>query len=89
MDNEANSGVLEEAATVNSIKSDDIETDVASLDQPTVESLKRIARFSADNSVSEESEEQDARKRDVWAENRLFDRVLDGLLAALEPKQVR
>ncbi|BEJ18190.1 hypothetical protein CspHIS471_0704670 [Cutaneotrichosporon sp. HIS471] len=79
--------LLEEAAAVNSVKSDDIEADVASLDQPTAESLKRIARFSAQNSVAEDGEEQDGRRSEIWAENRLFDRVLDGLLAALDPKQ--
>ncbi|BEI94938.1 uncharacterized protein CcaverHIS019_0705190 [Cutaneotrichosporon cavernicola] len=79
--------LLEEAAAVNSVKSDDIEADVASLDQPTAKSLKRIAHFSAQNSVAEDGEEQDGRRSEIWAENRLFDRVLDGLLAALDPKQ--
>lgn len=81
--------MLEEAAVVNSIKSDEMEADVAALAQPTVESLKRIARFSSDHPVSDDSEEQDDPRRGVWSENRLFDRVLDGLLAALDPKQVR
>ncbi|TXT04549.1 uncharacterized protein COLE_07368 [Cutaneotrichosporon oleaginosum] len=80
--------LLDEATTLSSTKSEEIEAEVAALvDQPSVKSLKRIARFSAECSISEASDQNNNCNRELWVENRLFDRILDGLLACLDPQQ--
>lgn len=78
--------VLEEAA-VGSGANIDIEAAVAAMAQPNVESLQQIASFSSANPVSAEGQEQHG-KREVWERDRLFDRVLDSVLATLDPSQV-
>jgi CLIP-associating protein 1/2 len=67
---------------------DDIEA--LSSGRPDLRDLQKIALFSSSHpiSVGESSEDVDGEDGSIWEENRVFDRIFDGLTDFLQPDQV-
>jgi len=71
-----------------------IQADIASLSagRPDIVNLRRLADFSEQHKIAlagQPDEDNIAEQRLVWVDDRLFDRVLQGLVEFLEPAQVR
>ncbi|WOO85720.1 Protein STU1 [Vanrija pseudolonga] len=91
--------LLDQATSLNAdreLTKETIEEDVGALTSgsPTLGNLQRLVLFSQahdialENSLDDEVDREDiAEQKLVWEEQRLFDRVFDGLMAFLDPKR--
>lgn len=66
-----------------------IEPDIRALGSgnPEMRNLQKLTLFSTSHPITSGEEEEDDKR--VWEEDRVFDRISDGLLSFLQPERVR